>query len=246
MLRLIVDLDPVDPALGLALDEVLHESARSGVDTLRFWVNDRCVVIGRSQSVESEVDLSQLRKLRVPVLRRISGGGAVYHYPGNLNMSLYLSDGRKLGNVSQTYKNIGAAVARALSQRSIDAHHDGNIILVGRDKIAGAAQARRGTSLLYHMSLLVHPSKLPIDGLLLAMRGTYAPKRVPSRPLPVRSLHEISSGITMESVVDSMSEQMSAILGERLQMGDYTDLELKRAEKLRSEKYGSDEWNLLR
>ncbi|HHE51816.1 MAG TPA: lipoate--protein ligase family protein, partial [Candidatus Acetothermia bacterium] len=66
MLRLIVDLDPADPAFGLALEEVLLESTRSGADTLRFWVNDRCVIVGRSQAVECEVDLSRLGELHIP------------------------------------------------------------------------------------------------------------------------------------------------------------------------------------
>ncbi len=246
MLRLILDLDPADPAFGLALEEVLLESARSGADTLRFWVNDRCVIVGRSQAVECEVDLSRLGELHIPVLRRISGGGAVYHYPGNLNVSLYLGYGRELGDVSQTYEALGGAIATALSQHTIAAHHDGNIIRVGCEKIAGAAQARRGASLLYHMSILIYPSKLPIDGLLLAMRTSYATEHVPSHPLPVRSLHEISSVVTVASVVDRISERMSAILGRRLQHGDYTQRELERAERLRGEKYGRDEWNLLR
>ncbi|HEX32573.1 MAG TPA: lipoate--protein ligase family protein [Candidatus Acetothermia bacterium] len=246
MLRLILDLDPTDPAFGLALDEALLESALRGTDALRFWVNKRCVIVGRSQSVSSEVDLPHLRELRIPVLRRISGGGTVYHYPGNLNVSLYLSCGRELGDVSQAYETLGEAIATALSQHAIAAHHDGNIIQVGGKKIAGAAQARRGASLLYHMSILIRPSKLPIDGLLLAMRPSYATRHVPSHPLPVRSLHEISSGVTVTSVVERISERMSAVLGKRLQQGDYTKRELERSKRLRDEKYGRDEWNLLR
>ncbi|HDL85181.1 MAG TPA: lipoate--protein ligase family protein [Candidatus Acetothermia bacterium] len=245
MLRLIVDLNPADPALGLALDEALLESAKNmAADTLRLWVNDHSVIIGRSQSVACEVDLPHLRKLHIPVIRRISGGGAVYHYPGNLNMSLYLKNGRTLGSVSEVYATIGEAIATALSKHSIDARVEGNIITVGGEKIAGTAQARRGGSLLYHMSLLVFPSQVPIESLLFAMQGSYEPTRVASHPRPVTSLSEVSPGLKMESLVQTLSDEMAGALEKKLQLGTYTGEEMERATQLRTQKYRRDEWNL--
>jgi len=247
MLRSIVDLDPTDPALGLALEEVLLESTRNtAVDTLRMWINKPSVIIGRSQSVSSEVDLQQLRELSIPVIRRISGGGAVYHYEGNLNVSVFLEDGRALGTVPEAYATIGEAIVAALSNYAIDARVEGNIIMVGKEKIAGAAQARRGRSLLYHMSLLVFPSRFPLERLLLAMQASYAPMLVPSHARPVTSLSKLSPGIDMKSIAKSVSEELAKLLGEDLKQGAYTGEEMEMARRLRALKYATDEWNLSR
>jgi len=247
MLRLIVDLDPIDPALGLALEEALLGSIKNGGDgILRLWVNDRSVIIGRSQSIESEVDLSRLRDLSIPVIRRISGGGAVYHYPGNLNLSLFLPVTGCLGAIHRTYEIIGQAIASELSQLGIDAREEGNVIMLGKKKIAGAAQVRRGNILLYHTTLLVTPSPIPVESVLLAMQGAYESSFVASHPRPVTSLSQVSAGITLESLVRPLSDAIAGLLGHGLEQGDYTKEELGYAKRLQIDKYGRDEWNLSR
>ena len=247
MLRLIVDLNPIDPALGLALEEALLAGIGNGSDDiLRIWVNQRSVIIGRSQSVRREVDLAQLRELSIPVIRRMSGGGAVYHYPGNLNLSLFSRDGRYLGTVSEAYTAIGGMIVSALSEIDIDVNVEGNTLLVGKKKIAGAAQARRGKKLLYHTTLLVFPSQVPIDSVLLAMQGSYEPDLVPSHPQPVTSLSQVASDVTIERLVSPLSEEFARGMKQELREGSYTEEELESAKQLQVEKYGSDEWNLSR
>ena len=247
MLRLILDLDPTDPAFGLALEEALLESVKNGGDDiLRLWVNDRSVIIGRSQSAKNEVDLDFLRSQSIPVLRRLSGGGTVYHYQGNLNMSLFLKDGRNLGTLKETYATIGRAIVDALSRVGIDAIVEGSVILVNRKKIAGAAQVRHGKSLLYHTTLLIYPSAIPMEDLLLAMQDPYKPAFVASNPRPVASLSQVSLGVTLENLVRTLSGAIAQLLGQDVQEGKYTKEELEHASQLESEKYRRDEWNLSR
>ena len=247
MLRLIADLNPTDPAFGLALEEALLESVKNGGDDiLRLWVNDRSVIIGRSQSAKNEVDLDFLRSQSIPVLRRLSGGGTVYHYQGNLNMSLFLKDGRNLGTLKETYATIGRAIVDALSRVGIDAIVEGSVILVNRKKIAGAAQVRHGKSLLYHTTLLIYPSAIPMEDLLLAMQDPYKPALVASKPRPVASLSQVSLGVTLENLVRTLSGAIAQLLGQDVQEGRYTKEELEHASQLESKKYTRDEWNLSR
>ena len=247
MLRLIVDLDPIDPALGLALEEALLAGIGNGSDDiLRIWVNQRAVIIGRSQSVRNEVDLAHLRELSIPVIRRMSGGGAVYHYPGNLNLSLFLRDGSHLGTVSEAYSAIEGMIVSALSEIDIDANVEGNTLLIGKKKIAGAAQVGRGNNLLYHTTLLVFPSDVPINRVLLAMQGSYEPDLVPSHPRPVACLSQIASDITLEVLAQTLSEKFAEGIEQEQRAGSYTEEELEYANQLQVEKYGSDEWNLSR
>jgi lipoate-protein ligase A len=245
MLRLIRDLTPTLPAEGLALEEAILEHVyQGGMDTLRFWVNGRAVVIGRSQAAASEVDLAQARQLDIPVLRRISGGGAVYHYPGNLNLSLFLADARSLGTVIGTFSLLGKAITSALSPLGIDASVRENNLFIAGKKIGGAAQARRKTALLYHTTLLVALDTIPMERLLLAMRPGYTSTRVLSRPYATTTLTEIVPSLTLPVLVGNLTGTICDLLRTTATSGRPTRVEKARAEELAKKKYRSDRWNL--
>jgi len=247
MLRLIATLEPFAPARGLAIDEVLLESAqREGPDTLRFWVNDRAVVIGRSQAFADEVDLAQAAAARVPVLRRVSGGGAVVHHPGNLNLSISLRDGRGLGDIAGAFEQLGAAVCASLRELGIPAAVDGNRLLAEGKKIGGAAQARRGRTLLYHTTLLLSSDTIAMSALLRALQPGYAPSGVASRPYPTASLEDLGFTVGPTEIVARVGTAVGRLLGRRSVPGGLSQCEKRRASTLVMEKYGEDRWNRLR
>ncbi len=246
MLRLIRDLTPASPADGLALEEALFASLRrSRIDTLRLWVNARAVVIGRSQSAAAEVDMDRAKELDIPVLRRISGGGTVCHHPENLNLSLFLADGRPLGRVEETFTAVGEAIANGLSDLGIVISTCGNSLLISGKKVGGAAQARRGKALLYHTTLLVNLDTIPMERLLLAMRRGYAPAGLPSRPHKVTSLTAAVPGLVLDDLVTPLANRISKLLAAPIAPGMITKEEKREACNL-SEKYRSDRWNLSR
>jgi len=248
MIRLLADFSPHPPAYGLALEEAIFDAVRNGSrDTLRLWVNERAVIIGRSQSIAAEIDLAQARSLAIPVLRRISGGGTVYHYPGNLNVSLTLGDGRSLGRVGQTFRACGEALARGLGELASAITVRENSLFVGDKKIAGAAQARRGDALLYHSTLLVKPDTIPMERLLCALNRDYRPIGVASRPHPTTTLAEASDqNLSLEEIGPRITAAFCRLLCRPAAAGSLTDDENKRAERLAAEKYGSVEWNHCR
>jgi len=247
MIRLIRNLTPSDPTYGLGLDEALFASAYTGgVGTIRAWINDRAVVIGRGQRVADEVDLVQVRALCIPVLRRLSGGGAVYHYPGNLNISLYLGDPRLLGGVKVTYARLGKAVAHAISHFGVKVTPEGNNLFVDGKKIGGAAQARKRNGVLYHTTLLISPDTLPMDALLRALRPGYDPHGLPSHPHPVTTLSAYIDPPATEEIADQIATALAETIGQRPSPGKLSPDERKRAERLAKEKYSSERWNRYR
>ncbi len=248
MIRLISDLEPADPRVGLALEEALLESARlDGVAVLRVWVNDRAVVIGRGQAAEEEVDTEEADRLGIPVIRRISGGGAVYHHPGNLNVSLYLPDGRRLGGVSEAFRRLGGEISAGLRKFGIAAASVGNNLFLNGRKIGGAAQARRGNALLYHTTLLVRPDPIPMERLLRALRPGYRTPAVPSHPFPTASLSEmIGAELSLEEVADAAAGGIARACGKSPIRGQVSEGERMRAEELVRKKYGTDRWNRRR
>jgi len=248
MIRLISDLAPCVPAYGLALEEAVFEAVRNGCDdTLRLWVNRRAVIIGRSQSAAAEVNLEEAEKLAIPVLRRISGGGTVYHYPGNLNVSLMLRDGRSLGGVKQTFRFCGEAIASSLGRLRCTITVRENSLFVGGEKIAGAAQARRGNALLYHTTLLVEPDETPMEQLLRAAHENYRPIGVPSRPHPTTTIAEATGQIlSLEEIGQRIVVELCRLLHRSTCEGSLDVDERKCAQKLATEKYESVEWNNCR
>jgi lipoate-protein ligase A len=247
-MRLLIDPDPLDPRRGLATDEALLEAVRCGGEAaVRLWVNDRAAVVGRSQSVADEVDLEFSARRRIPVLRRISGGGTVYHYPGNLNVSVLLRDGRRIGSVRDAFRVFGGAIAAALCGLCPGISADGNDLLIGGAKVGGAAQARRGDALLYHSTLLVGPVDVPMERLLLALHPGYRPRRVPSRPRRTVSLSEASGrDLPMDRVAEALIRSLSGALSATPVEASLTAEEEERVGRLIAHKYGDPQWNRFR
>ena len=244
-MRLLADLTPSDPMLGLAIEEVLLESVRaSRVETIRLWRNRRAVILGRSQSLAAEVDEARASKLEIPILRRISGGGTVYHYPGNLNVSVSMHKRAGFSDVSTIFASFGRLLSDALAVLSVDLHAQDNGLYIGDKKVGGAAQAHRGVAMLYHTTLLVQPSALPMETLLSAMRPGYCPEGIASRPRLTTTLSEqVARLIESDELVTPIVDALACALGEEIAVGDLTPQETQRANELVASKYGRAEWN---
>ncbi len=139
----------------LALDEVLLNRVSSGFreGVVRAWVNPPSIVIGAGLRVCEEVYCSVASKLGIPVYRRISGGGAVYHDHGNVNISLILS-----GNytVDDVYELGLGFMLRVLSRLGVKGWVENvNDIIVGGFKVSGSSAYIKPNASLYHATLLV-------------------------------------------------------------------------------------------
>jgi len=244
-MRILIDLDPTAPAEGLALDEALFRSVRSGREgVVRIWVNDRAAVIGRSQSMNAEVDLAEAAASGIPALRRISGGGAVYHYPGNLNVTVV---GLLRGAVDAVFRRCGDSIADGVATLGIRVSPEGSALFWRDRKVAGAAQARRGTTVLYHSTLLVQGSDLPMDRILRAMRPGYRSDAVGSRASPTISLEEacrrrIGIDQTAEAVLWRITDVLRGESVPRRVQGPLPE-ESAIASELAATKYRDPAWN---
>jgi len=249
-MRLIVDRIPADPAFGLAMEEALFESIRrEGSSLARLWVNRRAIVIGRSQAVASEVDLAGAEEDGDPVLRRISGGGTVVHYPGNLNVSVMVASSSPSLSVAEAFAQLGGAIASGLRILGAKVDVRGNRLLGEGRKLGGAAQARRGDALLVHSTILVFPARRPIERNLLAHRSEYCPLGVASRAEPMTNLTEVlGRDVGIEEVAAAIADGLERELlqGESMQPSGVRESEAERALTLVQEKYGSDAWNRSR
>ncbi len=147
------------PLMNMALYEVLTLRVGRGerLPTVRIWGWDRrCVVLGRFQSVRNEVDEAAMRTEGVELVRRISGGGAMFIEPeGAITWSIYAPEEIVRGmSFPESYAFFDAWVVEALRDLGVDAWYVPlNDITSAGGKVGGAAQARRGGAVLHHTTM---------------------------------------------------------------------------------------------
>lgn len=193
-----------DGYFNLAMDEFLLERHRAGIldgVTLYFYVNSNAVIIGRNQNAWRECDWESMEREGVQLVRRHTGGGAVYHDGGNLNFS-FIADEREYDKDRQN-----RVLLSALSSLGISAELSGrNDILVGGRKISGCAYALSGTARGMHGTLLVNTDFNKLSGYLRPSKLKLSAKGITSVRSRVLNLAEefpVTVDGVRSAVVDS-------------------------------------------
>lgn len=252
--RVLEDDGERDPRRNLALDEALGRAG--GPDpTVRLWRNSRCVVVGRSQVADAEVDAAACRELGVPVLRRFTGGGAVYHDPGNLNITIVLglddprlADRPWLARVPGLYQLFLEPLAAAVTSLGLPAEATDRDLLVAGAKVSGVAAWIGRTSLLVHGTLLVDADVVALDRVLAGPGAPGNPRweRTRSRRSPVTSLARAlgANPAAREALAAAADEAVLVqVAGPDGGRGRVTDEEATTAHDLLRARYGRQEWH---
>lgn len=141
-----------DPRINLAIEEHLVRNLNVEDDILLFYINEPSIIIGRNQNTLEEINYPYMEEHHILVVRRLSGGGAVYHDHGNLNFSFINAKGREF---LHNFKKFTAPVVKVLNSMGVPAEMNGrNDIVVEEHKISGNAQYAIGSKLVSHGTLL--------------------------------------------------------------------------------------------
>lgn len=242
----LVETGPLHPPVQMALDEVIARQVGDGTrpPSLRVWEwASNAVIIGSFQSLSNEVDLEAAARHDTTVVRRISGGGAMFVEPGNtITYSLYVPATLVEGlSFAESYAFLDAWVIRALRELGVDASYVPlNDIASPLGKIGGAAQKRLANGAVLHhvtMSYDMDASKmldiLRIGREKLSDKGhVSAAKRVD----PIRS----QTGLTRAMVVDAMLGHFAASYG--LARRGVDAATMAEAEALAVAKFSDPDW----
>lgn len=233
-------------AVNVALDEVLAEEVGAGRrnPTLRFWDwNEPAVVIGSFQSVRNELDPAGVAKYGINVVRRISGGGAMFMEAGNcITYSLYLPQSLVDGlTFEDSYKFLDSWVMAALESIGVQAFYVPlNDIATDQGKIGGAAQKRLGNGGMVHhvtMSYDIDADKmvevLRIGKEKLSDKGTRSAKK---RVDPLRR----QTGLARSDILARMMETFTARYD--ASPSELTEQELDEAARRVETKFGTPSW----
>ena len=245
----LLDLSHEDPYLNMAVEEAILRSVGAGESkpTLRLWQNENAVVIGYFQDAAKEANLSACCRLGTSVVRRVSGGGAVFHDRGNLNYALSIPrrDPRVPANILASYRVLCQGVIEALADLGLQAKYVPiNDIIVDGYKVSGTAQARRWGGLLHHGTLLLN-TDIGAMGRVLRVRQEYLQAKGASRLTEwVATTAQLGAPRDVSSAKDALSDGFSRVLGVQFGAAGLTEAETATAEQLWDKQYSRPEWNL--
>jgi lipoate---protein ligase len=237
--------DPTAPVMHMALDEALTEAVAAGtrLPTLRMWEwQSSAVVLGRFQSVRNEVDAAGTTRHGITVVRRITGGGAMFIEPGNtITYSLYAPLDLVAGmGVVESYAFLDQWVLAALRSLGVAASYQPlNDITSPAGKIGGAAQTRRGGAVLHHVTMAYDIDSAKMLDVLRIGREKLSDKGTASAAKRVDPLRS-QTGLARTAIIDRMVQTFRERHG-----GTDSQLapaELARAAELVETKFATDEW----
>ncbi|MDQ1583250.1 MAG: lipoate---protein ligase [Microbacteriaceae bacterium] len=236
----------VPPVMQMALDEVLATEVGEGrrLPTLRIWEwNEPAVVIGSFQSVKNEVDAENAKKYGFDVVRRITGGGAMFMEAGSVvTYSIYAPADLVQGmSFADSYAFLDEWTITALKALGIDAYYQPlNDITSAKGKIGGAAQKRLGSgAVLHHVTMSYDMDGQKMVQVLRIGREKISDKGIASADKRVDPLRS-QTGLTRAEIIEKMKSTFTSLYGAT--PGDITPEEYAKAEQLVAEKFGTEEW----
>lgn len=224
-----IDNQSVDPYFNLAAEEYLLEAA--GEDIFMLWQNRDAVIVGRNQNTLSEINYDYVKENDIAVVRRLTGGGAVFHDLNNLNFTCILVNGEEWFS---DFGRFTAPIISALKKFGVDAVLSGrNDILADGRKISGNAQTMHKGKLMHHGTLLFNSDFTRLSNALLADEEKIKAKGIKSVKSRVANISEFS-GVTIEEFKKEIFKG---------NIYSFSEKDKENINLLKESKYSTWEWN---
>jgi lipoate-protein ligase A len=230
----------------MGLDVALLESTAAGaLPCLRLYGwKPAAVSLGYFQGLEEEVDMAACKKHAVDVVRRISGGGAVFHQ-AELTYSLIMANTHALAEqeINLSYGRFCAGIIEGLSLLGVEARFAPiNDILAGDRKISGNAQTRRMGCILQHGTILLNNDVDLMFELLRVPSEKLKDQLIKDVKSRVTSLKALGKDISMEQASKALAEGFRRTLNLDLSLAAPTASEEQRGRELAAEKFSARDW----
>jgi len=253
----LLPLETHNAYMNMAIDEAVLRARIAGLvpNTLRFYCwSPSAVSVGRFQRVEEQVFVENCRRFRVDVVRRITGGGTVYHdEKGEVTYSVVASK-KEFGteDVASVYKKICGGLIEAAKLLGVEASFSpGNIrqcpnVTINGKKFSGSAQSHKGGVVLQHGTLLVDVDLEKMFNFLRVPWAKSVSEVVCVAERKITSLkHELGRNVSLREVYQALTEGFRKALNVEFTEGKLTPHEVKLAQELCAEKFSRHEWNFL-
>lgn len=240
-MKFIFHPDIRDARINLAVEEfILKHLNVDEEDYFLFYINAPSIIVGKNQNTNEEVNLKYVEENGIHVVRRLSGGGAVYHDEGNLNFSFLTRDD---GDSFNNYKKFTEPVVAALHKLGVEAQLSGrNDIHVGERKISGNAQFTTRGRMFSHGTLMLDSNIEEVVNALVVSEEKMRSKGIKSVRSRVANITEfLETPMTMEQFVDHLLDSIYA--GKEIERYTLTDSDWEKVHAISAERYGNWDWN---
>lgn len=229
-----------DPRINLAIEEYALKQLPDSDDYLLFYINEPSIIIGKNQNTIEEINADYVAEKNIHIVRRLSGGGAVYHDLGNLNFSFITNDD---GQSFHNFRKFTEPVVQALKGLGVEAELTGrNDIQVGERKISGNAQYSTKGRMYSHGTLLFASE----------MENVVSALKVNAEKIKSKGIKSIRSRVA--NITEFLDKEMTieefrlAILhsifgGGEVEEYKLTEEDWARIHELSRERYQSWDWN---
>ncbi|MBL1409175.1 lipoate--protein ligase [Sphingobacterium faecale] len=237
---LIIDSTSNNAYFNIALEEYLLFRYPTEVIFL-LYINAPSIIVGKFQNTLAEVNLEYVKEKAIKVVRRMSGGGAVYHDLGNLNFSFHTKWNEK---EFMDFTKFTEPVLQVLHQFGIPGRLEGrNDLLVDGRKFSGNAKLAKAGKMIQHGTILFDSDMSVLSDALKINPLKYRDKAVKSNRSRVINLREyVSAAVTIDHLKQALIDQM-IVNNTEATIYELTEKDRNSVERLISEKYGTWDWN---
>ncbi|MDC7788881.1 lipoate--protein ligase [Rhodoplanes sp. TEM] len=202
-----LESDSVDPRFNLALEQVVFDSLDPAQDCFMLWRNDNAIIVGKHQNTAAEINAEYVRQRNIHVVRRLSGGGAVYHDLGNVNFTFITAAG---GDRPLDFGAFCRPVVRALAALGVTAEISGrNDMTIGGRKFSGNAQYRKRGRVLHHGTILYDSDLSVLGKALMVPKDKYESKAVQSVRSRVCNIRDhMAADLGVERFMEELRDAM--------------------------------------
>ncbi|HOO95051.1 MAG TPA: lipoate--protein ligase [Proteiniphilum sp.] len=230
------------PDHNIALEEYCFKQLRHFGKIFILWINEPSIIVGKNQNTLAEINNRYVEEQGIHVVRRITGGGAVYHDLNNLNYTI-ISDEEE-GEGAFDFKTFSQPVIETLAELGVTAEFSGrNDITIDGKKICGNAQAYHDGRVMHHGCLLFDTDLTVLSRALEISKEVVEAKGVKSVRSRVNNiLPNLPEKITVQQFADRILAHMKQHYPEMVEY-HFSEDELQAIEQTRRDKFGSWEWN---
>lgn len=233
-----------DPYWNLAAEEHLLKNFSQPV--FRLWRNNNAIIIGHYQNAYAEIDINYVKENNIKVVRRLTGGGAVFHDLGNLNFT-FIENRQRGEDASAMFRRFTAPIIDALNNIGIKAYLEGrNDLLIDGRKFSGNAICIHNGRTLQHGTLLFDTSMHNLGAALKSRPEKFIGKSVQSNRSRVTNIKEHLLPHSSICSVTEFKKYLEEYICSRypdITQYEYTAEDLEAIEKLKKEKYALESWN---
>ena len=227
------------PYFNLALEEYILKQFHE--ECFMLWQNSPSIIAGKNQNTLSEINLDFIKEHNLPVVRRLSGGGTVFHDLGNLNFTFIVNDD---GNSFINFKKFTLPIVEVLQKLSVNAVLSGrNDLTIEGKKFSGNAQYKSKNRLLHHGTLLFSSNISDIASALKVDPSKFEGKGIKSVESRVTNITEHLKEPLTISQFNEMILQHIKTEHREFDFYELTPEDIKNVNNLVEEKYSTWEWN---